>query len=63
MPNARLTDSMLQGDEAASELQVLKRRKGCPTDQDNDEQAVSQSSLNKLVGAAEVYDLEVKNFD
>ncbi|XP_028762400.1 DNA repair protein RAD5B [Neltuma alba] len=44
-------------DEAASDLPVLKRRKGCPPDQD-DEQAVSQSSLNKLVGASEVYDLE-----
>ncbi|KAI9119451.1 hypothetical protein K1719_009327 [Acacia pycnantha] len=44
-------------DEAASDLPVLKRRKGCSPDQD-DEQAVSQSSLNKLVGAAEVYDLE-----
>ncbi|KAI9119497.1 hypothetical protein K1719_009373 [Acacia pycnantha] len=44
-------------DEAASDLPVLKRRKGCSPDQD-DEQAVSQSCLNKLVGAAEVYDLE-----
>lgn len=45
-------------DEDASDLPGLKRRKGCPSDQD-DEQAVSQSSLNKLVGAIEAYDLEV----
>lgn len=40
---------------------LAKRRRGGQTypEQSNDEQAVSESSLNKLVGAAEVYDLKV----
>lgn len=56
-----------QGDseEAASTLPILKRRKGCQqyTEQTNDEQAVTESSLNKLVGAVEVYNLEVEQFE
>ena len=43
-------------------LPALKRRKGCPQlpDQNKDEQAISESSLNKLVGAADTYDLKVQ---
>ena len=43
---------------------LAKRRRGGQTypEQSNDEQAVSESSLNKLVGAAEVYDLKVNTF-
>ncbi|KAG2722109.1 hypothetical protein I3760_02G114900 [Carya illinoinensis] len=47
-------------EEAASMLPVVKRRKGCQQypEQSKDEQAISESSLNKLVGAAEMYNLE-----
>lgn len=45
---------------------MVKRRKGgeqLPQQKDeDDEQALSESALNKLVGAAEIYDLEVKDF-
>lgn len=43
----------------------MKRRKGCQQypEQNKDEQAISVSSLNRLVGAVEVYDLEVEQFD
>lgn len=46
-------------------LPVVKRRKGCQQypEQSKDEQAISESSLNKLVGAAEMYNLEVEQFD
>lgn len=42
-------------------LPIVKRRKGCQQypEQGKDEQAVSQSSLNKLVGAVDAYNLEV----
>lgn len=51
-------------EEAASEP-IVKRRKGCQhyPEQNKDEQAISESSLNRLVGAVEVYDLEVEQFD
>ncbi|KAK1359718.1 hypothetical protein POM88_044192 [Heracleum sosnowskyi] len=39
-------------------LPVLKRGKGCQPDHDKDEQAILESSLNKLVGAADMYNLE-----
>ncbi|KAL6989855.1 DNA repair protein rad5b [Sarracenia purpurea var. burkii] len=45
-------------DEAASMLPIVKRIKGCQAEQNKDEQVISESSLNKLVGAADVYDLE-----
>lgn len=52
----------LEGDseEAVSVLPIVKRRKGCQQypDQNKDEQAITESSLNKLVGAADVYNLE-----
>jgi hypothetical protein len=41
-------------------LHVIKRGSGCQQDQEKDEQAFSESSLNKLVGAVDTYDLEVK---
>ncbi|KAL8104947.1 DNA repair protein RAD5B [Apium graveolens] len=44
--------------EFAGMLPVLKRGKGCQSDHDKDEQAILESSLNKLVGAADVYNLE-----
>ncbi|XP_022723142.1 DNA repair protein RAD5B [Durio zibethinus] len=44
-------------DEAATALPIAKRRKGCP-EQSKDEQAMSEASLNKIVGAADTYNLE-----
>ena len=49
---------------------MIKRRKGAEPrkggeqvpEQNEDEQALSESALNKLVGAAEIYDLEVRSF-
>lgn len=46
-----------QGDS----LPVQKRGKGCQPDQNNDEQAITESALNELVGAVPVYNLEVKS--
>lgn len=49
-------------DGAAPVLPLVKRRKGTtqqPSEEGKDEQVVTESSLNKLVGAADVYDLEV----
>ncbi len=48
-----------------SVLPIVKRRKGCQQypDQNKDEQAITESSLNKLVGAADVYNLEVEQFE
>lgn len=54
----------LQGESlhAASALPCLKRRKGSQgQDHDKDEQVISESSLNMLVGAVDVYNLEVIN--
>ncbi|CAK9183889.1 unnamed protein product [Ilex paraguariensis] len=47
-------------DETASMLAITKRRNGCQEypEQKKDEQDISESSLNKLVGAADVYNLE-----
>ncbi|KAM0963219.1 hypothetical protein ACFX15_021781 [Malus domestica] len=48
-------------DGAAPVLPLVKRRKGTtqqPSEESKDEQVVTESSLNKLVGAADVYDLE-----
>ncbi|XP_062108134.1 DNA repair protein RAD5B isoform X2 [Humulus lupulus] len=47
-------------DETASMLPIVKRRQGCQQypEQSKDEQAVSESSMNNIVGAAESYDLE-----
>ncbi|PRQ36459.1 putative DNA helicase chromatin remodeling SNF2 family [Rosa chinensis] len=46
--------------EAPLALPAPKRRKGSQQnpEENKDEQAISESSLNKIVGAAEVYDLE-----
>ncbi|KAK2972985.1 hypothetical protein RJ640_022042 [Escallonia rubra] len=46
--------------EAVSVLPMVKRQKGSQQylEPNKDEQAISESSLNKLVGAAEVYNLE-----
>ncbi|KAE9455433.1 hypothetical protein C3L33_12667, partial [Rhododendron williamsianum] len=50
----------VDSDEAASMLPIVKRRNGCQQypEQNKDEQALSESSLNKLVGAVDVYNLE-----
>ncbi|KAI9397816.1 hypothetical protein POPTR_003G083400v4 [Populus trichocarpa] len=45
-------------EEDAVMLHVVKRGSGCQQDQEKDEQAFSESSLNKLVGAVDTYDLE-----
>jgi len=46
-------------------LPLIKRRKGGEPipEQNNDEQALSESALNKIVGAAEIYDLKVRSFE
>ncbi|CAL5337466.1 unnamed protein product [Camellia sinensis] len=50
----------VDSNEAASMLPIVKRQKGCQQypEQTKDEQAISESSLNKLVGAVDVYNLE-----
>lgn len=42
-------------------LPVVKQKMGCQQypEKNNDEHALSESSLNKLVGAADQYNLEV----
>ncbi|KAE9617606.1 hypothetical protein Lal_00034592 [Lupinus albus] len=58
-----LLNPKLDPDEVAA-LPLIKRRKGCeqlPEPKDDDEQALSESALNKLVGAAEIYELEEKD--
>ncbi|KAK7344595.1 hypothetical protein VNO77_14384 [Canavalia gladiata] len=57
----RLLYPKADSDEAAA-LPLIKRRKGGEQlpEQNDDEQALSESALNKLVGAAEIYDLEEK---
>ncbi|KAI8009352.1 DNA repair protein RAD5B [Camellia lanceoleosa] len=52
--------SEVDSNEAASMLPIVKRQKGCQQypEQTKDEQAISESSLNKLVGAVDVYNLE-----
>ncbi|MQM01884.1 hypothetical protein Taro_034642 [Colocasia esculenta] len=56
-PFMRLSDGM---DDPSRVPAHVKRRKGgdISTDQDKDEQAISESALNKLVGAADLDDLE-----
>lgn len=59
-------NNLTQGDQddVASMLPMLKRRKGCQQhpEQDKDEQAVSESSLNRLVGGADMCNLKVYDF-
>ncbi|XP_061344667.1 DNA repair protein RAD5B-like [Gastrolobium bilobum] len=62
----RLLNPNVDSVEAAA-LPMIKRRKGGEQlgskqlpEQNEDEQALSESALNKLVGAAEIYDLEEK---
>lgn len=48
--------------EAASSLPIVKRQKGGEPlllEPNKDAQILSESSLNKLVGAADMYNLEV----
>ncbi|XP_052208103.1 DNA repair protein RAD5B [Diospyros lotus] len=47
-------------DDAEAMLPIVKRRKGSQqcVEQNKDEQAISESSLNKIVGAADVYNLQ-----
>ncbi|KAJ9154191.1 hypothetical protein P3X46_027553 [Hevea brasiliensis] len=59
--NSRKRSLNLEGEEeAAAMLSLTKRRKVCQQypEQNKDEQAISESSLNKLVGAADIYNLE-----
>lgn len=51
---------MIQGttDEVAM-LAAAKRRRGCAIESHNSEQVITESTLNSLVGAADVYDLKV----
>ena len=46
-------------------LPIVKRRKGCQQfpEQNKDEQTITESSLNKLMGAVDVYNLEVDQFE
>ncbi|KAK7393670.1 hypothetical protein VNO78_22233 [Psophocarpus tetragonolobus] len=55
----RLLYPRAEPDEAAA-LPLIKRRKGAEPlpEQNNDEQALSESALNKIVGAAEIYGLK-----
>ncbi|XP_027364407.1 DNA repair protein RAD5B-like [Abrus precatorius] len=57
----RLLYPKVESDEAAA-LPLIKRRKGGEQlpEQNDDEPALSESALNKLVGTAEIYDLEEK---
>ncbi|CAJ1967159.1 unnamed protein product [Sphenostylis stenocarpa] len=57
----RLLYPKAESDDAAA-LPLIKRRKGGEPipEQNNDEQALSESALNKIVGAAEIYDLKEK---
>lgn len=43
-------------------LPIVKRKKGCQQcpEQNKDEQVLSELSLNKIVGAADTYNLEVE---
>lgn len=45
--------------KTAEAMHLAKRRKG-NHEQNSGEQVISESSLTKLVGAADVYNLEVK---
>ncbi|KAL0388443.1 UNVERIFIED_CONTAM: DNA repair protein B [Sesamum radiatum] len=48
-------------DDTAAMLPLVKKRKGCQLqDQNKDEQAITETSLNKLVGAVDMYNLEEK---
>ncbi|KAK8468266.1 hypothetical protein PHAVU_007G272200 [Phaseolus vulgaris] len=57
----RLLYPSAESDEAAG-LPLIKRRKGGEPipEQTHDEQALSESALNKIIGAAEFYDLKEK---
>ncbi|KAM3747194.1 hypothetical protein ACB098_05G017700 [Castanea mollissima] len=46
-------------------LPIVKRGKGCQQfpEQNKDEQTITESPLNQLMGAAEVYNLEVDQFE
>ncbi|KAL2325883.1 hypothetical protein Fmac_024941 [Flemingia macrophylla] len=58
----RLLYPKVDTDEAAALLPLIKRRKGGEPlpEQNIDELVLSESALNKLVGAAEIYDLKEK---
>ncbi|KAK7243060.1 hypothetical protein RIF29_37844 [Crotalaria pallida] len=59
----RLLNPKLDQDEVAA-LPLVKRRKGgeqFSEQKDDDELALSESALNRLVGAAEIYELEEKD--
>ncbi|GAV82378.1 SNF2_N domain-containing protein/Helicase_C domain-containing protein/HIRAN domain-containing protein/zf-C3HC4_2 domain-containing protein [Cephalotus follicularis] len=54
----RMLNLEVGSDEAVVMLPTVKRRKGQCPEESKDEQAISESSLNKLVGAVDTYDLE-----
>ncbi|KAJ4837190.1 hypothetical protein Tsubulata_030089 [Turnera subulata] len=45
-------------DEVAAILPLAKRRVGGQAEQDKDEQAITQSALDKIIGSADNYDIE-----
>lgn len=51
-----------EGDESVEMIAHAKRVTGDQTypEQSSDDQAISESSLNKIVGTSDEYDLEVK---
>ncbi|XP_010542930.1 PREDICTED: putative SWI/SNF-related matrix-associated actin-dependent regulator of chromatin subfamily A member 3-like 3 [Tarenaya hassleriana] len=55
--NKRLLNLEDDSDKEAAMLPVLKRRRGCEQNNE-DNQDVSETSLNKIVGAADSYNLE-----
>ncbi|RWW83497.1 hypothetical protein BHE74_00007996 [Ensete ventricosum] len=64
--NKRKRSLNLEGGDEDESMQIAglrnqQRRGQTYPEQSKDEQAISESSLNKLVGAAEVYDLEVSS--
>ncbi|KAJ4848061.1 hypothetical protein Tsubulata_015846 [Turnera subulata] len=58
--NSRKRPLGLNGDpdEVAAILPLAKRRVGGQAEQDKDEQAITQSALDKIIGSADNYDIE-----
>ncbi|WCJ23977.1 DNA repair protein RAD5B [Euphorbia peplus] len=54
----RSLDQEYDQDEALALMPIAKRRQGCQQEQEKDEQVITEAALNKLVGAADTYNLE-----